>query len=97
MRALKKFKIEKGFTYKEFLVYLNEKGIKISMCGLVFWCMDFSSPYHAQILPKHVPRLIEITGYGFADFYRDIPCDGDISGEGATVAEVVAPAGPATG
>lgn len=75
MRALKKFKNEKGFTYNELLFYLNERGVKISYYGLVFWCSDYSRPKHSKINPKHIPKLVEITGYKWSDFYEDFPCE----------------------
>ncbi len=68
---MKKFKIEKGFTYKKLLIYLNERGIKISFNGLVFWCSDYTKRKHSKIDTKHIHALMEITGYKFEDFYND--------------------------
>ncbi len=74
MRALKKFGLEKGFSYKKLHNYLNEHGLIVSFMCVVFWCLDFDSKHHREISPKYVPKLSEITGYKFEDFYKDIPC-----------------------
>jgi len=88
MRALKKFRLEKDFSLKELHCYLNNHGLKVSFMAVVFWCLDFSSRHHRTITPKYVPKLIEITGYKFEDFYRDLPCEDSVSEAKAVVAAV---------
>ena len=90
MRALKKFKLEKKFTYIQLRDYLNDHGVKISFNGLVFWCCDYSLPKHSRINPKHIPKLIEITGYSWSDFYEDLPREDSAYEAKAVAAEVSA-------
>ncbi|HUU40310.1 MAG TPA: hypothetical protein VMW42_05160 [Desulfatiglandales bacterium] len=76
MKALQKFRLEKKLTIIALHELLIENKLNVAFSTVASWCSGDKSSKSPSI--ENAKRLSFITGYSFADFYEDLPCEDSV-------------------